>query len=249
MNKDVHTDSTARRDKTAVIIGAGEFPKKPYPLYILERADYIVCCDSALGAYLRHSRRVAEVRLEADKTAQDDTVQENAPLRLPDAVIGDMDSLSPTLKKRYGHLLVHIAEQETNDQTKAFHHILEHFPDVGEIFFLAATGKREDHTIGNISLLMEYCRELGGREINLCMVSDFSTIFPVTRSTTLECGVGRRISILTPDNSLRIRSKGLEWPTDNVVFDNWWKATLNRSTEDSVSLELSHDSIAIIIMD
>ncbi len=214
--------------KTAVIIGGGQYPKKAYPLYLIEKADYIICCDSALGSYLRHS----------DK-------------RLPDAVIGDMDSLSPALKRQYGHLIVHIPEQETNDQTKAFHYVMDKFPDVGEIFFMAATGKREDHTIGNISLLMEYCREVeaGGRDISLIMVSDFSTIFPLTHSTVLECGVGRRISLLTPDNSLRIRSRGLEWPTDEVVFDNLWKATLNRSTEEAVSLEFSHDSMAIVILD
>ncbi len=228
--------------KTAVIIGGGEYPKKPYPLYIIERADYVVCCDSAFAAYLRHSRRVAEIQGGGEKNAQ---------CRLPDAVIGDMDSLSPAMQKKYGHLIVHIPEQETNDQTKAFHYVLENLPDVGEIFFMGATGKREDHTIGNISLLMEYCKEIEakGCDIYISMVSDFSTIFPITHSTSIECGEGRRISLLTPDNSLRIRSKGLEWPTDEVVFDNWWKATLNRSTEDAIYLEFSHKSIAIVIMD
>ncbi len=229
--------------KTAVIIGGGEYPKKPYPLYIIERADYVLCCDSAFAAYLRHSRRVAEI--------QKDGGEKNAHCRLPDAIIGDMDSLSPALKRKYGHLIVHIPEQETNDQTKAFHHVLENFPDVGEIFFMAATGKREDHTIGNISLLMEYCREIEtkGLDVTTMMVSDFSTIFPITHSTSINCGSGRRISLLTPDNSLRIRSNGLEWPTDGVIFDNWWKATLNRSTEDTVNLEFSHNSIAIVIID
>ena len=55
--------------------------------------------------------------------------------------------------------------------------------------------------------------------------------------------------IFTPDNSLKIRSKGLEYPTDEVVFDNWWKATLNKSVDDTVRLELSHRSIALIILD
>ncbi len=243
MSECENINSSGRRDKTAVIIGGGEFPKKPYPLYIIDGADYVVCCDSAFAAYLRHSRKIAESRRGGG--------EENAECRLPDAVIGDMDSLSPALKKRYGHLIVHIPEQETNDQTKAFHYVLESLPDVGEIHFMGATGKREDHTIGNISLLMEYCREIEakGGNVNLSMVSDYSTIFPITRSTSLECGVGRRISILSPDNSLCIRSKGLEWPTDEVVFDNWWKATLNRSTDDEVSLEFNHDSIAVMILD
>ena len=120
-----------------------------------------------------------------------------------------------------------------------------------DIFFLAATGKREDHTIGNMSLLMEYAGypEVTDRGIRLQMISDFSTILPVTDSISMECGQGRAISIFSPDSSLRICSEGLRWPTDNVVFDNWWKATLNRASEDTVKLTFSHPSIALIVMD
>ena len=95
---------------------------------------------------------------------------------------------------------------------------------------------------------MEYAREYDLSRINLMMVSDHSVIFPVTDSIELDCGIGREISILTPDNSLRIKSKGLEWKTDDVVFDNWWKATLNRASEDTVKLEFNHSSLAVIIM-
>lgn len=216
--------------KTAVIIGNGEFPKKEYPRYVISRADYIVCCDGALAKYLRNSEKIFGC------------------MREPDAVVGDLDSLGAGLKRKYGHLIVHETEQETNDQTKAMRHIMSNVPDVSDIFITGATGLREDHTIGNISLLMEYTRtfDLGG--INLTMVSDHSVIFPVTDSIELDCGTGRKVSILTPDNSLRIKSEGLEWPTDDVVFDNWWKATLNRASEDKIKLEFSHKSLAIIIM-
>ena len=166
-------------------------------------------------------------------------------------IVGDMDSLSPASQKKYQDIIVRYSEQETNDQTKAFNYAIDHFKDISDIFFLASTGKREDHTIGNISLLMEYARErdLQSMGVNIQMVSDFATIFPVTDSTEIECGQGRKISIITPDNSLKIHSEGLKWPLDNVVFDNWWKATLNRATEDTVKLEFSHKSIAIIILD
>jgi thiamine pyrophosphokinase len=81
------------------------------------------------------------------------------------------------------------------------------------------------------------------------MVSDYSTAFAITDSCELHIGEGRRFSIFSPDNSLKIKSRGLFWPLDNVVFDNWWKATLNVATEDIVSLEFSHPSIALIILD
>ena len=217
---------------TAVIVGNGQFPKKEYPLYLLESADCVVCCDGALDTYLRHFR--------------------GRNLRRPDVVVGDMDSLSKKTAERFRDIAVKIDEQETNDQSKAFHYILEHFPDVDTIHILGATGKREDHTIGNLSLLMEYAREMRrqdcGRTVSVDIVSDWSTAFAITDSRTLDVGEGRSVSIICPDNSLNIKSEGLVWPTDNVVFDNLWQATLNRASADRISLTFSHPSIALIIL-
>lgn len=217
---------------TAVIVGNGQFPKKEYPLYLLESADYVICCDGAIDTYLRHFR--------------------GRNLRRPDVVIGDMDSLSKKTAERFRDIAVKIDEQETNDQSKAFHYILEHFPDVDTVHILGATGKREDHTIGNLSLLMEYAREMRrqdcGRTVFVDIVSDWSTAFAITDSCTLDVGEGRSVSIICPDNSLNIKSEGLIWPTDNVVFDNLWQATLNRASADRISLTFSHPSIALIIL-
>ena len=218
---------------TVVIIGDGRFPKTEYPRYLIRNADFIICCDGALSKFIRNSESIFGER------------------RLPDIVVGDMDSLSPALKKKHSDIIVKIDEQEHNDQTKAFRWAMENLQGISQIYILGATGEREDHTIGNMSLLMEYARtyDLEKTGINVEMVSDHATIFAVTDTFEMECGEGRRISIFTPDNSLRIRSTGLEWPTDNVVFDNWWKATLNRASQDTVRLEFSHRSIALIMME
>ena len=213
-------------------MGNGQFPKKEYPLYLLESADYVICCDGAIDTYLRHFR--------------------GRNLRRPDVVVGDMDSLSKNTAERFRGIAVKIDEQETNDQSKAFHYILEHFPDVDTVHILGATGKREDHTIGNLSLLMEYAREMRrqdcGRTVFVDIVSDWSTAFAITDTCTLDVGEGRSVSIICPDNSLNIKSEGLVWPTDNVVFDNLWQATLNRASADRISLTFSHPSIALIIL-
>ena len=219
--------------KTVVIICDGRFPKSEYPRYLIRTADFIICCDGALQKFLR-----AGVSIFGEK-------------RLPDVVVGDMDSLSPALRRRYSDIIVQIDEQEHNDQTKAFRWALENVPGISQIYILGATGEREDHTIGNVSLLMEYARtyDLEGMGIGVEMISDHATIFAATDTFEMDCGEGRRVSIFSPDNSLRIRSEGLEWPTDEVIFDNWWKATLNRASQDHVRLEFSHRSIALIMMD
>ena len=214
-----------------VIICDGKFPRTEYPHYLIRTADYIICCDGALKKFLRNSLSIFGEE------------------RLPDLVIGDMDTLPASMQKKYADIILKETEQEHNDQTKAVRWALNNLKGIKTIHILGATGGRADHTIGNTSLLMEYTRMFDLKDITIEMVSDDGTIFPINDTIEFECGPGRSISIFTPDNSLRIRSEGLMYPTDDVVFDNWWKATLNKTVQDNVRLELSHRSIALIMLD
>lgn len=216
--------------KRVVIICDGNFPKTEYPRYLIRTADFIICCDGALMKFLRNSKAIF------------------GEARLPDIVTGDMDTLSAAMQKKYADIIVKEDEQEHNDQTKAVRWALSNLHGIESICILGASGGRADHTIGNISLLMEYTRMFDLGDMNLEMVTDKETIFPITDSTEFDCGTGRQVSIFSPDNSLRIKSEGLAFPTEDVVFDNWWKATLNKATQDTVKLELNHPSIALVMI-
>lgn len=216
--------------KRVVIICDGNFPKTEYPRYLIRTADFIICCDGALMKFLRNSKAIF------------------GEARLPDLVTGDMDTLSAAMQKKYADIIVKEDEQEHNDQTKAVRWALSNLDGIESICILGATGGRADHTIGNISLLMEYTRMFDLGDMNLEMVTDKETIFPIIDSTEFDCGTGRQVSIFSPDNSLRIKSEGLAFPTEDVIFDNWWKATLNKATQDTVKLELSHPSIALVMI-
>ena len=220
-------------EKSVVIICDGKFPKSEYPRYLMTAADFIVCCDGALMKFLRNSRAVFGHE------------------RTPDLVIGDMDTLSSAMQKKYSDIIIKESEQEHNDQTKAVRWVLNNVKDAGHIYIIGATGGRLDHTIGNASLLMEYTRmfDLSSKGIVIEMITDEGTAFAVNDTIEFDCGIGRQVSIFSPDNSLRIKSTGLEYPTDNVVFDNWWKATLNKAAQDTVRLEFNHPSMALIILD
>mgnify|MGYP004512552757 CR=1 FL=1 len=229
---------------SVAIICKGEFPKKEYPLYLLRSADHIVCCDGAAVTYMRRCRKIFGHE------------------RLPDAIIGDLDSLPQAMQKKFAGILVRESEQEYNDLNKAFRYVLGRYKDIDTIHILGAGGMREDHTIGNLSYLMEYAKEMAGlkkREIldglevrqglNIDIVSDWTTAFAVTDTCSFQVGEGREVSIFSADNSLNIKSEGLKWKTDGVVFDNWWKATLNKADRDEVSLTFNHPSAALIILD
>ncbi len=213
------------------IICDGDFPKTEYPRYLIRSADFIICCDGAIRKFVRASKAVFGEE------------------RLPDLVIGDMDTLPASWQKKYSDIIIKEDEQEHNDQTKAVRWAMNNLEAISSIRILGATGGRTDHTIGNVSLLMEYTRMFDLGDTTIEAVDDECTYFPITETTEFDCGVGRGVSIFSPDNSLRIKSSGLEYPTDDVVFDNWWKATLNKASQDTVRLELSHKSMALIMLD
>ena len=219
--------------RTVVIVCDGKFPRSEYPRYLMMSADFTICCDGALVKYLRAGKSMFG--------------QE----RRPDLVIGDMDTLSRAMQKKYSDIIIKENEQEHNDQTKAVRWAVNNLDDVGHIYIIGASGGRLDHTIGNASLLMEYTRmfELDSKGIILEMVTDEGTAFAINDTIEFDCGVGRQVSIFSPDNNLRIKSTGLEYPTDDVVFDNWWKATLNNAVADTVRLEFSHPSMALVFLD
>lgn len=216
--------------KEVVIICDGSFPRSEYPRYLIRSADFIICCDGALKKFLRNTMAIFGEE------------------RLPDLVIGDMDTLSPALQNKYSDIIVKETEQEHNDQTKAVRWALNNLKDISAIHILGATGGRPDHTVGNMSLLMEYTRMFDLGDIVIESVSDYGTLFPINDTIEIDCGEGREISIFSPDNSLRIKSDGLMYKTDEVIFDNWWKATLNKTIKDKIRLEFNHRSIALISM-
>ena len=92
---------------------------------------------------------------------------------------------------------------------------------------VGATGKREDHALGNVFRALDY-----GCEI----VSDHGRFIPVCGKATFKVTKGAAVSIFAPDAKTRMTSKGLEWPLGDVKFRNLYCATLNRATASRVTL-------------
>ena len=207
---------------TAVIVANGEFPRKEYPRWLLQNADVVVCCD---GAY-RHLKRLG-IR--------------------PVAVVGDMDSLGPV----GGDVpVVKIDEQDFNDLNKAFLWLRENYPQATDIYILGATGKSEAHALGNLSYLMYWEQEykLSAQGVNLQIVSDYNTAFAISDSCELHVGEGRKVSVFSPDATLRIKSSGLKWATDDVQLGFWFRGTLNLASADIVSLQFNHPAPLLVIL-
>jgi thiamine pyrophosphokinase len=202
--------------KEIVILADGEFPNHPVPVSKLKNSTCIICCDGAAS--------------KLDKFGME-----------PYAIVGDLDSLPTRLKEKFQELLHQDNCQETNDLTKAFNFAKK--LDPSSITILGATGMREDHTLGNISLLTEYAHESC---VPVEMYTNHGLFSVITKSGVFRSSKGAQISFFTTDTNTRISSKGLKYPLDHVVFDNWWKASLNECTSNEYSLEIRSGNPIIV---
>lgn len=198
-----------------VIIADGSFPVHPIPLSYIKNAERLICCDGS-------TKSTVEAGLE------------------PFAIVGDMDSIPEELAFRFADRIHTRDEQETNDLTKAVTWCVgQGFTD---LVITGSTGKREDHTIGNISLLADY--------IELCkvlMITDTGFFIPVTGTTDLPSFPGQQVSIFSIECETGITSRGLKYPLKNSKITNWWQATLNESLGESFRLEFSKGRIIVYL--
>ena len=206
-----------------IIIANGLFPQKSWVDDLLHHADTVICCDGALEKFLFWASKENDVSKDI-------------------SVVGDGDSLDPSLleKARQAGLKVKhqiVLEQEYNDLTKATHYAISYARNKGcpdgeiAIDFIGATGLREDHSLGNISLLAYYMETYPG--VSFRMVSDYGTLLPMKGHRRFSSHRGQEISIfsLTPDKP--VSASGLQYPLQNRCLTSWWQGTLNVALGDS----------------
>ena len=103
-------------DSKAVIIANGRFPKHAVPLSHIKESTYVVCCDGAANDFIAGGG-------------------------IPDAIVGDCDSISKENRIRFADILHINSDQETNDLTKSVQFCVENGKK--EIIIVGGTGKRD----------------------------------------------------------------------------------------------------------
>lgn len=188
-----------------VILADGDFPGAGLAAEILRGAGRVVCCDGAADAFVAEGG-------------------------VPCAIVGDCDSVSAQTRAGFADRLHPESEQETNDLTKAVRFCLAR--GLKDITILGATGKREDHTLGNISLLAEYAA-MGAR---VRMVTGHGIFEPVFGETAFDSFPGQQVSIFTLSPQTLISTENLVYPLDNAPLTSWWRGTLNESSASSFTI-------------
>ena len=186
------------------ILANGAVPQHPIPRQILADADILVCCDGALAVARALGRE-------------------------PDFVVGDGDSLASADRAALGDRFIHLAEQDTNDLAKAFRFVRSR---ASRIAILGATGRREDHTLGNIFRLVDFTAAVP----DTILYTDAGTFEAVRGERTFAAQTGDAVSIFAPVPDTKVSSTGLEWPLAGVSLADLWAGTLNRTTGPSFTL-------------
>ena len=214
-----------RFTKHAIILANGEFPKYAV-LHEKLRAcrgvshtpsstnTMIICCDGAI-------QNLLDFGIE------------------PDFIVGDLDSISEENKTKFADIIIHDSDDNTNDLTKAVKFCVENGVETLEI--LGATGCREDHALGNISLLTEYMDIL----TSVKMFTDYGVFTPISKTTTFESFPNQVVSIFSITPETLITTENLAYPRNKQKFLSWWEGTLNRSLGERFTIDMDSGKIII----
>ena len=156
-------------------------------MQILANAPYIVCCDGGADAYIDRGN-------------------------IPDAIIGDGDSLSEENRRKHSQILHYVSDQETNDQTKA-------------VNFLLSQGKKNIIIMaGNENAIIGQHADMSSGTHIINEQADISC----HDTCSFPSQPGQQISIIN-FGAHHLRGEGLVYPLSD--FTNLWQGTLNESTE------------------
>ena len=183
-------------------------------------------------AALARALRFAPVIVGADGGA-------NRLLRLnavPQAVIGDFDSITAAARAQLADRLFPIGEQETTDFDKALRSIKAPF-----VLGLGFAGARLDHGLAVLNALVRQpdrrCLILGPKDVT----------FLAPRDLTLTLRVGTRLSLF-PMGAVTGQCSGLRWPIVGLNFaPDGVIGTSNEVVAPRVQLHFDTDKMLIIL--
>ncbi len=188
-----------------VIVADGELPTHHAAITLLKQAEFIICCDGAVG----HLETLGFT---------------------PNIIIGDGDSITPEQRKKYENIFIENKDIDYSDLHKTIHYCIEH--EHFSVAVLGATGKREDHELANLSLLITY-----GMTINLAYFTNYGIFTPIFSQTTFNSFVGQQVSVFNFSGA-RVTFQGLKYPVIKRKFIYFWEGSLNESLADTFTVML-----------
>ena len=196
-----------------VVLANGEFPRHDIPLHELDIAGSIICCDGAVKSLINYGKR-------------------------PQAIVGDFDSIPQNLKEDLAKILVHAPDQSENDLRKSLKWVEAHGGE--SVTILGASGKREDHLLGNIFSILQF-----DTQMDMVIITDYGRFHTVHESQVFDGIMGQKVSLFSVDQSIKITTSGLKYPLQNEALPTLYAGTLNAMLDDQFSVNISHGQILV----
>ncbi len=156
--------------------------------------------------------------------------------RIPDAVIGDFDSLGADARDAIpGDRFHHAAEQDSTDFEKCLQRI-----DAPLIVALGFTGARIDHELAVWNVLARR------RARHCVVVGNEDVVFLAPRRLELDLPVGSRFSLF-PMSPVSGESSGLRWPIGGIGFAPDGRSGTSNEVVGPVILTVDDGALLVIL--
>ncbi len=199
----------------AVILCDGDIPQKPMIQQELSGAELFIAADG--GANQAH-----------DLDFQ------------PDIIIGDLDSYTVSGKEKA--FVIRDKDQETNDLEKALTFALK--KSVNDVTVFGATGKRLDHTLKNLSVLLQYNSKFD----SIVLIDNYATIKIIESPFKASFDIGAIISLFPISGKVEgITTKGLKYPLRDEALENGIRdGSSNEAIEETVEIKFKKGDLLLL---
>lgn len=199
----------------ALIIANGLAPTQAIARRLASLADLVICADGGAN----HAARLG-IR--------------------PDVILGDLDSISAATARTFRSVpTLLVRDQNSTDLEKAIRYALLH--RYAEIDVLGATGRRVDHTAGNLGCFKKY-----GSRCTLRFIDDEGELSLVRNKAAVEAGKGAIISLLPLDRCTGVTTANLRYALKNGVLElGVREGTSNRATARVVTISLKKGTLLL----
>jgi thiamine pyrophosphokinase len=197
-------------NKSALVLINGDVPSRDLLLRLSQDTDLFLCTDGAANLLLQYG-------LE------------------PDAVIGDLDSLSEEAREHFSEILIEVPSQYATDFEKALEHCKNHAVTPANLVGLK--GGRLAHAYTNFSILSKYAEHFQLTIFD--EEGDGAVLSSAYNTCEITCQTNQLISLLPVPKATGIVTKGLKYPLTSE--------TLELGVRDGLSNVAEEDTVRISI--
>ncbi|WP_129596334.1 thiamine diphosphokinase [Anaerophilus nitritogenes] len=166
--------------------------------------------------------------------------------RIPHFIVGDLDSIDEEVKKYFQEKKVIFykfpKEKDYTDTELAVEYALE--KGATEILFLGVMGSRMDHTLANITLLVDLLK----KGIKAKIINEQNAIIATNEDIEIEGELGEYLSIIPLSEKVEgITLKGLKYPLSNATIHIGSSVGISNEFEEKKALIEIKKGIILII--